>query len=446
MRIISTIITIKVLLSINFLLSINDLSAQSDKSQYYSYGQGFYYQTFLQETASEDSINIIVQFKIVYDAIAFTKNSELRLYEGMPEVELSIKNKDMIIKSRSIWRDTLRLYDYDKTVSKDHYTFGAISVDLPKNDYTLNLKLSSKTNKRLRDYVIEMPKLEEISDILDMIFVHSDPLTNENLSTIILNDNLAFTDKNTYVIFSPNNITSDSNFTFSLKKIKNDEDEWTSNIWSGDINISGNLERLNGRGLSAVSEYPLVKNKLILSSGIGLYYIDLSKQGLIPGEYNLIIYKENKEIFKQEFYLKWFDRPYSLREINYAMVPMKYILSREEYDIMLEGSDNEVWQKFLNYWHKLDPTPSTQYNEVMNEFFKRVDYAFFNYQTSKTSDGVKTDRGMIYILNGQPTSIDRKMIKGKTSETWVYENINKVYYFEAEVKGIYRLVEVKDIN
>ena len=38
---------------------------------------------------------------------------------------------------------------------------------------------------------------------------------------------------------------------------------------------------------------------------------------------------------------------------------------------------------------------NTPYNEEMAEYFSRVDYAFYNFQTINQKDGAKTDRGKI---------------------------------------------------
>ena len=46
----------------------------------------------------------------------------------------------------------------------------------------------------------------------------------------------------------------------------------------------------------------------------------------------------------------------------------------------------------------MDPTPSTEHNELMEEYYRRVSYSNENFDGWK--DGWETDRGMIYILFG----------------------------------------------
>ena len=51
-----------------------------------------------------------------------------------------------------------------------------------------------------------------------------------------------------------------------------------------------------------------------------------------------------------------------------------------------------------NYWKLMDPTPDTQKNEVMDEFFSRVDYVSLNF--SEIGPGWQSDRGRTYIIYG----------------------------------------------
>ena len=117
----------------------------------------------------------------------------------------------------------------------------------------------------------------------------------------------------------------------------------------------------------------------------------------------------------------------------------------EELKAMNDGSTEDRERKFMEYWKKLDPTPSTPFNESMFQYFSRVDYAFFNFSTLGEKDGAQTDRGKVFILNGSPTLILDQNIKGKPSFIWEYSNLNQRYIFTSVASGYFKLVAIEDI-
>lgn len=93
-------------------------------------------------------------------------------------------------------------------------------------------------------------------------------------------------------------------------------------------------------------------------------------------------------------------------------------------------------------WKKFDPTPSTPFNELMAEFYRRADYSLLEFKSVSQPDGALTDRGKIYILYGPPTKIERSFSKdGRPIEVWTY-NVNrqiKFTFFDENKNGNYIL-------
>ncbi|MDZ7822184.1 MAG: GWxTD domain-containing protein [Candidatus Marinimicrobia bacterium] len=58
---------------------------------------------------------------------------------------------------------------------------------------------------------------------------------------------------------------------------------------------------------------------------------------------------------------------------------------------------------FTETWENLDPTPGTERNELMNEYYYRVQTA--NQRFSGQREGWRSDRGMIYIIYGEPDAV-----------------------------------------
>ncbi|CUS97606.1 GWxTD domain-containing protein [Candidatus Kryptonium thompsonii] len=77
----------------------------------------------------------------------------------------------------------------------------------------------------------------------------------------------------------------------------------------------------------------------------------------------------------------------------------------------------------------------------MEEYYSRVKYA--NEHFGHYLEGWKTDMGMVYIIFGPPSSVDRHPfdINAKPYEIWYYYEINRRFIFLDETGfGDYRLI------
>ncbi len=96
----------------------------------------------------------------------------------------------------------------------------------------------------------------------------------------------------------------------------------------------------------------------------------------------------------------WPGMPRSLKNIDTAIDALRLIAAEASLDTMQSGDFNERRDALERFWAQKDPTPGTILNEAMTEFYRRVDHARVSYGTMQEQDGMRTDRGRIYILNG----------------------------------------------
>ena len=99
-----------------------------------------------------------------------------------------------------------------------------------------------------------------------------------------------------------------------------------------------------------------------------------------------------------------------------------------------------AWIKLADLQHALekvpgilkskDPTPLSKRNESMIEYYRRLTFANAHFSNTY-SEGWKTDMGMVYILFGMPTNIERHPYEMDTKpyEIWQYDNINRQFVF-----------------
>ncbi len=137
------------------------------------------------------------------------------------------------------------------------------------------------------------------------------------------------------------------------------------------------------------------------------------------------------------------DFPFSLKEIDKLIDQLQYISKDDELKFIRAGkTDAEKQKRFIEFWLKKDPSPNTKRNEIMIEYYKRIQYANKNY-TTMWREGWITDMGMVYIIFGLPGNIDRHPYEMDTKpyEVWDYYDINRQFIFvDNSGFGDYRLV------
>jgi len=89
----------------------------------------------------------------------------------------------------------------------------------------------------------------------------------------------------------------------------------------------------------------------------------------------------------------------------------RYIMSKDEYDKCLFAEDQKA--AIDKFWLGIGGSQERA-RELLRKYYSRVKEANKHY--SSYLPGWKTDRGMIYVVMGQPYST----FSGKDSETWVY--------------------------
>jgi len=164
---------------------------------------------------------------------------------------------------------------------------------------------------------------------------------------------------------------------------------------------------------------------------------------LDAGQYALTVQSGNSSDTVY-FMIYWLNMPYSLYDLDVATRTMKYIASDDDYDGLTSGSSAKRIQAFRTFWKKRDPSAGTAYNELMAEYFRRVDFTFVNFPTSR-DPGWRTDRGRIYLLYGEPGTKNRVTPPNQPpQETWTYPRIKKTFVFsDLDGKGDFKLISGK---
>ena len=93
-----------------------------------------------------------------------------------------------------------------------------------------------------------------------------------------------------------------------------------------------------------------------------------------------------------------------------------YIITPKERGVFLQLDTDRDREVFIAaFWRQRDPTPGTDKNEFRVEHYRRIAYANNWFGRDSPGPGWRTDMGRIYIILGEPKTIDR------------FENLTQVY-------------------
>ena len=140
------------------------------------------------------------------------------------------------------------------------------------------------------------------------------------------------------------------------------------------------------------------------------FYFDIAKYQLKKNNYTCVV-KAKAGKLKSESHKKisffWVTLPESSEDITTAINQMRYILPTDSLDRYVEAPLTDQQKFFSGFWARRDPNPNTKVNELMDEYFSRINYAereFSNF----SSRGWLSDRGRILIKFGHPDDIELK--------------------------------------
>lgn len=149
-----------------------------------------------------------------------------------------------------------------------------------------------------------------------------------------------------------------------------------------------------------------------------------------------LITKLNDVTFSRsvEFQVSYKNLPTEITNIDDAIKQMKYLImtnfiTRKVYKEINNAKDDKKRKLYLKFWESVDPTPRTKENEIMNEYYQRINLA--NKSFSSHDNGWETDRGMVLAIFGHPDDIEDHSFEmdRKPYIIWHYHQINRSFVF-----------------
>lgn len=127
-----------------------------------------------------------------------------------------------------------------------------------------------------------------------------------------------------------------------------------------------------------------------------------------------------------------------------------YIIAEKEREVFLQLDTDLERESFIKaFWKQRDPNPNTVENEFQIEHYRRIKYANNWFGKESPAPGWKSDQGRIYIILGEPKSIERLENKTELRNIiiWYYQGMGElglpnafnVLFFKRDFTGDYEL-------
>jgi len=192
-------------------------------------------------------------------------------------------------------------------------------------------------------------------------------------------------------------------------------------------------------------EFNICNNDILVSkngnNNVRVFMLENFSTKYHEGKLSLTVNSGGNE-YDYEFDVAWISRPLSLSNTTFAEKILNNIFSYEDLAPLRDSEERDNYDNLVNFWSKYDRDTTTAFNEVMNEFYLRVDKAAVKYKSVNEINGAETDRGKIYIKYGEPDEVERKYSeRGEILVVWKYIEFKKEFVFaDASGLGNYSLI------
>jgi GWxTD domain-containing protein len=440
-----------------FLILGSRLNAASPKD-FLNVSNSFYsnklclYSTFVSQNKDNDSLKLYIFYKLPLNNYLFVQSNK-GSYFASYTLEVSFADVDGVVRLHKIITDTISSPKPQENTYNFNFREGFFEFDIPNLNYNLSVRaIDNNTKNQEKTNLIYLNKTTTKNKVNEFSYLFTEKDANNNYSPIILNNALNFSANPIRIYFSLNPKFVTTANKIQIKKIQKEE----SNYWANNFNYDGNLIPAENNSLSIIDKgnnqitVEVAENtetKVSAGSNFNenptLFYLDFPNNDFVPGEYEVKITNNWKDTLVANINCVWDDEPLSLKNLKFAQQISRIFLNEDEMDKITSGDNVESFQNLIKVWEKFNPNPKVVYNDVMVQFYKRVDFAYFNYSTFSERNGAASDKGKIYILYGKPDNIKQAFRNGKLYEIWTYEKLIKEFSFESVDSGIFKLVDLK---
>jgi GWxTD domain-containing protein len=364
-----------------------------------------------------------VYVEVPYQELHFVKVTDVYLCSYEASVQFLGKNKQVI--DQRTWNNEVRLKDVNQTTSEKLKSLTHQVMNLVPGTYEIDVQIyEPETQKRTvqRNSIIVTDFGKDELAFSDIMLVNK--LTKVGNKTGVLpnvSGDFARQNDGFYLFFEAYHVSPID----SLFLVCHVFDAHKNEVWRKE------------------QSEPPTESKIQI-------FIRVDSVTFPAGNYSVVIEGYNarsgsnpdlKTTTSRLFSVHWADMPLTILDLDKAIEELKYVAKDEEMDFIEEGKSlEEKKSRFLAFWNKRNPDASSGRNPLMEEYYRRVQYA--NKEFTHYIEGWKTDRGLVYIRLGPPENIERHPFEmsSKPYEIWYYYQLDRQCVFiDYSGFGDYRL-------
>ncbi len=402
-------------------LFLNNFSYSKDGSSSSTSNQDFkvYFDILSYKGKEPEKTDIKVFLQIPYKSLSFIKKGNKFLGGYSVDIVFFDKEKGKP-KFEKVWNEEFLVDNYKETESGKSYHISYRTISTTPGEYFLKGSIRDKysLSNIVFNAKVQVRKINADFGMSDIMFTNSNNSKNNSKMIIPNISNIVTNSDNSVKIYFQ---------VYSDKK-------------------RGAMAKYRIYGKEEDESF-LVSEYLDLKPGVNDIFYNIKNVDFKLGEYFLTVSLTAEDTAltissRKRFtsIIKYY--PKSITNLNQAIKEMVYIAPPTVIDKIEDAPTyGEKLERFKAFWKSKDPSPSTPRNEVLNEYYRRVEYA--NRHFKHYFPGWKTDMGKVYITLGPPHQIDRHPLELGTNpyEVWTYFDINRQFVFVDETGfGDYRLI------
>jgi GWxTD domain-containing protein len=328
----------------------------------------------------------------------------------------------------------VRVASLAQTRSKFDYRTSQFNLDLPPGKYTVKFTLTDRGSKTsvAREIKANLPQLKASQPLLSRVeFVQSVSQKSDSDGV--------FDKGNRVVIPSVSRAfggDDDTRLLFYLELYRGAD--------SLDRTVLETVIRHRSKGMVYRDTVHVAIDEPVIRQ-----LREISIADMPPGDYELEITlrgRRMKELDKQRemFSVLWTQEALLKLDWKTAVSQISYIAVPNELSQIKKAKTYEERRvAFDGFWTQRDPSIGTEENETKREFYRRINVANRQFSNMRR-EGWRTDRGRIYIINGEPDEIDDEpyAINSVPYQVWHYYRNGKYRRFmfvDKDEDGDYRL-------
>jgi GWxTD domain-containing protein len=357
----------------------------------------------------EDSLRQVkVYFQINNDDLTFLKVDTF--YTAEVEFDIYLSNLTGEFTFNRTLNKEIKTIDFDETNSRQITNTYETSVRLLPGVYDMVITALDKNNNKQvnRKFNFELQDFHKYQFLIsDILFFEDYKLDSTELISSF-NPNLTnnFGGSGKYFYFYISSLVKDPSDTLEIEYFIR--------------NPAGIIVQFN--------QYTVADHK-----EINEHYIRINRQQFDQSRYELeVIAKYRSQVMKTKklFSFFWTESPDSPQDLNAALDQMRYLPEADSIKWALKQPYKEKLAYFKNFWKRIDPNPGSEKNELMDEYYRRINVANQNFSTL-SQNGWQTDRGRIFVKFGEPDDIERHPfeINSAPYEIWRFYDYRKLFLF-----------------